>query len=272
MPFIKRSVRLPMASRKRWSERVNGPGLLTFIACIVAWELVVRFGVVTYQYLPAPSAIAVGLYILISSGQLAADTAHTLEAVALGWSIAVVAGIILGATMGMSETLRRYFEATVEALRPIPGIVFVPVALLLFGFSLQTELVVIVVPALWPVLVNTMGGIASVHRRLLEVGATFRLSRRMVATKILLPAALPSILVGMRLSLSLALVLAIVAEMVGNPSGLGYAVIRDQQALQPALMFANVAIIGVLGIVLNAILMGVASVVLPTGQRQGGAS
>jgi ABC-type nitrate/sulfonate/bicarbonate transport system permease component len=95
------------------------------------------------------------------------------------------------------------------------------------------------------------------------VGATFRLARAAVVTRILIPAALPSILVGLRLSLTLALVLAIVAEMVGNPTGLGYAVVRDQQALRPELMFANVFVVGVLGIVLNQALVRIAALRFP---------
>ncbi len=247
---------------------VNGPGLLTIVVFAAVWELIIRLGVVQYEYLPAPSAIVGGLFKLISSGQLAVDAAHTLQAVVLGWAIAVLIGVTLGLLMGISSTFRSYSLATVEVLRPMPGIAFVPVALLLFGFSLQTELVVIVLPAVWPALINTMGGVASVHRRLFDVGATFRLSRVRFVTKILLPAALPSILVGMRLSLTLALVLAIVVEMVGNPSGLGYAVVRDQQALRPELMFANVITIGILGIVLNAVLVQLASLVVPAASAQ----
>jgi ABC-type nitrate/sulfonate/bicarbonate transport system permease component len=171
--------------------------------------------------------------------------------------------VSLGLLMGTSATFRRYAMASVEVLRPMPGIAFVPVALLLFGFSLQTELVVIVLPALWPVLINTMGGVMGVHARLFEVGATFRLSRAAIIRRILLPAALPAILVGLRLSLTLALVLAVVAEMVGNPAGLGYAVVRDQQALQPNLMFANVLVIGILGIGLNAALLRLVGTFFP---------
>jgi ABC-type nitrate/sulfonate/bicarbonate transport system permease component len=243
-----------MASRSSAGLAFAAPGLATLAACALAWELAVRSGLVTYEYLPAPSAIAAGLWTLGASGQLPADVAHTLQAVMLGWGLAALIGIVLGVAMGMSATLRAYLLASVEVLRPMPGIAFVPVALLLFGFSLQTELLVIVLPALWPVLMNTMGGVAGVHRRLLEVGASFRLSRAEVAAKIVLPAALPAILVGLRLSLTLALVLAIVAEMVGNPTGLGYAIIRDQQALRPALMFADVLVVGVIGIALNAAL------------------
>jgi sulfonate transport system permease protein len=235
--------------------RINGPGLLTVLVCLLAWEVVIRAALVQYDYLPAPTAIAAGLAELVTTGQLAADVGHTLLAVFLGWVLAVTVGISLGMMMGLSPTLRAYLLASVEVLRPLPGIAFVPVALLLFGFSLRTELVVVVLPALWPVLVNVMGGITGVHQRLFDVGATFRLPRMTLVLKILLPAALPSILVGMRLSLTLALVLAIVAEMVGNPNGLGYAIIRDQQALRPDLMFANLFVIGVIGITLNAMLM-----------------
>ena len=172
---------------------VNVPGLLTILACALLWELLVRGGAIQYAYLPAPSAIAVGLFELIAGVQFWGDVAHTLLAVLIGWVLAGVIGIVLGVLMGISTGVRKYLLATVEVLRPMPGIAFVPVALLLFGFSLSTELVVIVLPALWPVLINTMGGVAGVHRRLFEVGATFRLSRMKVVSKILIPAALPPI-------------------------------------------------------------------------------
>jgi ABC-type nitrate/sulfonate/bicarbonate transport system permease component len=122
---------------------------------------------------------------------------------------------------------------------------------------------VIILPALWPVLINTMGAVLGVHARLFEVGRTFRLSRAEILRKIMLPAALPGVLVGARLSMTLALVLAIVAEMVGNPAGLGYAVVREQQAMRPELVFAYVVVIGALGVILNAALTGAVAVLFP---------
>jgi sulfonate transport system permease protein len=247
-----------MSDRRATTAGFNLPGLLTFAVVLALWELMIRGGAVQYAYLPAPTAIFTGLVELASTGQLWADMAHTLQAVILGWAIASLAGIALGVILGISSVFRRYSLATIEVLRPMPGIAFVPVALLLFGFSLETELLVIVLPALWPVLINTMGGVANVHTRLLEVGATFRLERAAVVRKVLIPAALPSILVGLRFSITLSLVLAIAAEMVGNPTGLGYAILRDQQALRPTLMFADMMVIGILGILLNQALMQVA--------------
>lgn len=249
--------------RLRLLSAVNGPGLLTLAACVVLWEAAKRAGLAPYEYLPAPSAIVGGLIELIRSGQLITDTVQTVQAVLVGWAIAVAIGVTFGLLLGSSPAVRRYSLASIEVLRPMPGIAFVPVALLLFGFSLQTELIVIVLPALWPVLINTMGGVMGIHARLFEVGRTFRLTRATIIRKILLPAALPAILVGARISMTLALVLAIVAEMVGNPNGLGYAVVRDQQALRPELMFADVMVIGLLGIVLNAALIGAVAAFFP---------
>lgn len=246
-----------------WWSRINLLGLGTIVLVLAVWEIALRSGFAQYQNLPAPSAIAVGLVEIVRSGKLLEDTAHTMLSVLVGWTVALALGVILGLLLGRSATIRRYTLASIEVLRPMPGIAFAPVALLLFGFSLQMELMVIILPALWPVLINTMGAVMGVHARLFEVGRTFRLSHTEILRKIMLPAALPGVLVGARLSLTLALVLAIVAEMIGNPAGLGYAVVREQQAMRPELMFAYVFAIGVLGVVLNAMLSGAVALLFP---------
>ena len=233
-------------------SNINTSGLLVMTGLLVAWEVAVRANVIEFEYLPAPYAIGSGFAELVRTGVLVPDILHTLSAVLMSWMMATMAGVLLGLWLGLSPLARRYALATVEVLRPIPGVALAPVGVLLFGFSLQTELMVAILPATWPVLVNTMGGITSVHARLYDVGRTFRLGRTDFICKLLLPAALPAIVVGTRLSLGLAIVLAVVAEMVGNPEGLGYGIVREQQALRPDLMFANIIVIGVLGLALNS--------------------
>jgi sulfonate transport system permease protein len=253
---------------------INWSGLATIALGFALWEISLRAGLAQYQNLPAPSAIAGGLVEIVGSGQLLVDTLHTLRSTLVGWLAAVLAGVVLGLLLGASATLRRYSLASIEVLRPMPGIAFAPVALLLFGFSLEMELMVIILPALWPVLINTMGAVREVHARLFEVGQTFRLSRGEILRKIMLPAAMPGVLVGARLSMTLALVLAVVAEMVGNPAGLGYAVVREQQAMRPELVFAYVVAIGALGMMLNAALVGAVNIMFPAASgrlREAGA-
>src|SRR5262249_16037787 len=183
--------------------RINWLGLATIALLLALWEIALRAGFAQYQNLPPPSAIARGLEEIVRNGQLLADTLHTLGSVLGGWAGAVGMGVTLGLLLGTSALLRRYTLASIEVLRPMPGIAFAPVALLLFGFSLEMELMVIVLPALWPVLINTMGAVVGVHAGLFDVGRTFRLSRAEVLRKIVLPAALPGVLVGARLSMTL---------------------------------------------------------------------
>ena len=95
----------------------------------------------------------------------------------IGWGVAGVLGIGLGLLLGFSGFARRYGMASVEVLRPMPGIAFLPLALLIFNFSLETELAIIIYPALWPIMINTMGGVIDVAARLHDVGRTLRLTR-----------------------------------------------------------------------------------------------
>lgn len=249
-----------MASRL---PAVNAPALLTGAAILLAWEVTIRAGVVEFEYVPAPSAVILGLGELARSGILVSDLLHTLRAVLVGWSLATLLGVMAGLALGFSPTLRRYSLASVDMLRPIPGIAFVPVGVLLFGFSLPMELLVIVYPSVWPVLVNTMGGVMAVPRQLHDVTRTLRLGPAATVVKVLLPAAAPAIIVGGRLSMGVALVMAVIAEMVGNPEGLGYAIVREQQALQPARMFADLITVGLLGVALNAAVIGAGRLAFP---------
>jgi sulfonate transport system permease protein len=151
---------------------------------------------------------------------------------------------------------------SLEILRPLPAVAFLPVSLLLFNFSLTTELVLIVYASIWPAFINTLGGITSIPTQLHDVSRSLRLSRLQTITKVVLPAAAPAIVTGCRLSMGLTLVMAIIAEMLANPEGLGYAVVSELQAMQPQRMFAYVLYIGCLAILMNAILTWVSRVIL----------
>ena len=130
-----------------------------------------------------PPAIFVAGRDLLLSGEMLAQTAHTLRSVLIGWAIANIIGIGLGLVLGFSAFARRYILASLEVLRPMPVVAFLPLALLLFNFSLTTELVLIIYASLWPVLINTMGGIMSTPPRLYDVGRTLRLSRARIAAE-----------------------------------------------------------------------------------------
>lgn len=244
------------------NTKFNTPGLLTILILLAGWEIVVRTGAVKFDYMPAPSGIFLAWGSLIASGEMLAQTAHTVQSIAIGWTVAAVIGIGLGLLLGLSPFVRSWSLASFELLRPLPAIAFLPLALLLFNFSLTTELVLMIYASIWPVLINTMGGVMSIAPRLYDVGRTLRLSRMQTLVKIIIPAAAPAIVTGCRLSMGLTLVMAIIAEMIANPHGLGYAVISELQAMQPQRMFAYVLYIGLLSIGLNAALLWISSYIL----------
>src|SRR5262245_53713248 len=246
--------------RRLVGKRLNVLGAAVFVLGLLLWELLVRTGILTFSYLPPPSDVAVGLGQLLGNGELLGALGHTLFAALTGWVIAGAVGVAAGSVVGIVRPVWRYSMASLEALRALPIVAFVPVAVLLYGFSVQTEILVSFYAALWPILLNTVNGMRT-ESRLVETGKVLKLSRAETLWKIRLPAATATIVVGLRLGLTTSLVLTLVAEMVGNPAGLGFLLVTKGQALQPGQMFAAVFVIGVTGIVLNAVVLGVSRLV-----------
>lgn len=248
----------------RLLRRVNLTGLATVAAIAGLWEATVRAGMIDYEFVPAPSAIGQAVVDLAAAGSLWPQVLHTLVVTVVGWAAAAVIGIALGLLLGLSTTAYRYSITSFEVTRAIPPITFVPAALLVLGFSVRMELVIVVYAGVWPVLVNTIGGVRQTPAELLDVARMMRLSRRHTIAKIVLPSVMPAVVVGLRLALSLCLVLTVVAEMIGNPAGLGHALVRARLAIQPEQMFAYVLAIGVLGVSLNGGLRLAAAALAPS--------
>ncbi len=233
--------------------RMNWPGTVFALALILVWEGIVSTGLVQVRFLPAPSTIVVDGWALIVEGRLVPDFLHTLLSAVQGWLLGGALGITLGVWLGFSTRSWRFGMSTIDFLRAIPAICFVPVAALLVGFSLQMELIVTTYAALWPTLVNTIEGVRKTSAMHRETGRMLHLSPIRQALSISLPSAAGSILVGLRLSLALALMLAVVAEMVGNPAGMGYSLMMTQQALEAGRMYAYIIVIGFTGLLLNGL-------------------
>lgn len=250
-------------SRRPWYAKVNWTGAAALVALLLMWQLLDQLGVIAYDFIPAPYEILGGVGELLSEGSLQKALMHTASVALLGWAIACILGLVIGVTLGLSQTLWRWTAASIEVLRSFPSITFVPLAVLLFGFSSTMELVVVVYAATWQVLINTLEGVRTVGPGLREVAHTFQLGKLRMISTIILPAAASKIIVGLRLGLNLALILAVAAEVVGNPEGLGYGLIVEQNALQPARMFVYFISVGLLGILLNTILQLIIKLALP---------
>ncbi len=218
-------------------------------AFVAVWQLVANQRLVSPVFLPGPDRAWSALLRGFASGDLDAKLLGTLGHMALGWLIASIVGIVLGALIGSSRAMRAYLAPTLEFLRPLPASAIIPVAIALFGLTEGMALSVIAFGSLWPMLLATIHGFSAVEPRLYEVARSLHLSRAAVIFKIALPSASPDILAGMRLSLTVALILAVVCEMLAGLDGLGHWVLLSARAFRSADLFAGVILLGATGYV-----------------------
>jgi sulfonate transport system permease protein len=238
-----------------WLRRL-GWGALLPVVLVGLWILAVDNRLVSPDALPPPADVISEARNELSEGVLVGVLWHSLVAAVGGWAIAGVLGTALGLFIGLVPAVGRWSSASIEFARAIPAVALVPVAILIFGFDLRAELMVIAFAALWPVLVNTVAGVQLVPVQLNDTSRTLQLGRTERIVKVVVPAALPRIFVGLRLGLATAVTLMAVAEMTGNPDGLGNEIVLAQSSVRPATAMFYILMIGTVGHVLNAALVG----------------
>jgi ABC-type nitrate/sulfonate/bicarbonate transport system permease component len=214
---------------------------------IAVWQAIANARLVSPVFLPGPDRAWASLVRGFTDGDLLAKLMGTLEHMVLGWLVASIFGIALGALIGSSPRIRPYITPTLEFLRPLPVSAIIPVAIAFFGLSKTMALFVIAFGAIWPMLLATVYGFAAVEPRLYEVSRSLHLSRLAVIFKIGLPSASPDILAGMRLSVTVALILSVVCEMLAGLDGLGHWILLSARAFRSADLFAGVILLGVIG-------------------------
>ncbi len=230
------------------------PALLPFAALLV-FEAWMRLASVQSDSLAPPSAIAIALLGALTDGSMLAATRDTLASVFAGLALGGTIGLVLGIALGLSPIFNRLMEVTIEAIRPIPSVALLPIALIALGFGYRMEIAIVAFACVWPVLIVTRAAVGGIEPRLLEVARALRLTQLDRVTKIVIPAALPRIIIGFRLAAGIALIVAVTVEIAINPLGLGAGIMIAQQALRPDLMLAYLVWIGVTGFALNTLLM-----------------
>lgn len=222
-------------------------GLVLPLGAALLWELAVAYKVSDGRLLPPPSRIFATLAELAASGELAIHIKVTLIRVAAGFGLGVAAGTILGAITGASPSLRQALDPTLQALRAIPSIAWVPLFILWFGIFEASKVALIAVGVFFPVYLGVMGAIMGVDRKIVEVGYVFRLTRFELIRRVLLPAVLPAYAIALRSGLGLGWMFVVAAELMGASEGLGYLLVDGQQTGKPAQIVAAIVTFAVVG-------------------------
>jgi ABC-type nitrate/sulfonate/bicarbonate transport system permease component len=222
------------------------------VAAIVVMEIWARAAQLQSDSLAPPSAVAAALFGAFRDGSVMIATRDTLVSAFSGLLIGGAIGLAFGIALGVFQVFDRLMEVTIEAIRPIPSIALLPIALIALGFGYRMEIVIVAFACVWPILILSRAAVGGIEPRLIEVSRALRLSPADRVRKIIIPAALPRIFLAFRLAAGIALIVAVTVEIAINPIGLGAAIMTAQQALMPDLMLAYLVWIGIVGTLLNS--------------------
>lgn len=238
--------------KSRLSSWLTSLGVLA--AFIGLWWLASHFGLVSRVFLPTPEAAWNSLRDGLMQGELIRQSQETVARMLLGWLLACIGGIAVGAMIGMSPAARAWLQPMLEFMRPLPASAIMPLAISIFGLGPNMVLFVVAFGAVWPVLLATLHGFASVEPRLSEVSGALQLGQLDFVRKIGLPSAMPDILAGVRLALTVSLVVAVVGEMIASQPGLGQSILLAARSFHADDLFAGIALLGLIGLVANSLL------------------
>ena len=204
--------------------------------------------------LPSPVLVAEGLWELGIELELFENAAISLGRMLVSLAIASLLAIPLGFWMGMSKLTENLVDPLVEGLRPISGIAWIPLALFIFGIGNALPIFIMSYAAFFPIVLGTIAGVHAVDRRLVNAARTMGVSSATIVARVIVPACVPPLLVAVRLGTAAAWTAVVAAELIGAPSGLGYAIEWYRGLLMTPKVMAYIATIGILGFACDALL------------------
>jgi ABC-type nitrate/sulfonate/bicarbonate transport system permease component len=239
---------MPAEGERLQSRKSQLVPALTVAGVLVLWQLVCVLGLVPGFMLPAPTDVVVAL--VEDASLLASHAAITLAEAALGLVIGVALGFVLAVLMDRFATLRLALTPLVTLSQTIPTLAIAPLLVLWFGYGLAPKVLLVVISTFFPVAVSLLAGFESVDADQIALMRTMGASRRQVLLLVKIPAAADSFFSGLRISATYAIVGALIAEWLGGFAGLGVYMTRVRKSFSYDRMFAVIALVSALSLLL----------------------
>lgn len=253
-----RSISFPLREEKESSPSLfslpgktillKSSGLFLFF---LLWEAAPRLGWIQATYLSPPSEVLASLWDMALSGELAEHFFWSLQRVLIGLALSTTAGIILGILIGFFRPAEAALSLLFQCFRQMSAFALFPVFILFFGLGELSKDLIIFWASLWPVLLNTAGGVRNTDPLLIHSVQSMGASKFFIFRKVILPAAAPDILTGIRLGASYCVMAVVAAEMIGATAGLGYLVMYSQETFHIPAMYGAITALAFMGILIN---------------------
>lgn len=241
----------PLRKQKAGNGRSSLVTLSSIVGGLALWELLARFVVRNPLFLSSPVQIIEEVSKLLATGELQMHMAVSGLEFIIGLAIAIVLGVAIGFLIASSAVANQIIGPWVALLYATPTIAIAPLIILWFGIDIWSKVVVVVINAVFPMIINTETGLRATDRKLVETIRCFGASRFQVFWHVMLPSAIPYILAGVRLAVGRAIVSVVVGELFGSRAGLGFMLAQAAEVFNMPRLFAAVAVLAVVGLILT---------------------
>ncbi|HET9904296.1 MAG TPA: ABC transporter permease [Xanthobacteraceae bacterium] len=237
-------LRWPLGLRLR-RDTLLGAG--TIVVLLLIWQAVYSLELMPSWAFPSPIAVVMAFYELTMSGELLVNAGYSMLRQFTGVVLAAAFGIPVGLALGASPVVRAAFLPLCRLIYPIPGIAWIPLAILWFGIGFNSTVFVIFFTGIWPIIFNTMAGVETLSGQYTDVARVYLASRSLYTRRILIPGSLPFIITGLRLTYGVGWRVIVGAEMISSIVGLGFLIDNARWQLRPDIMVCGMITIAMIG-------------------------
>jgi len=229
-------------------------GLIVPLLILVLWTTLVRRGVYSIAQLPPPVDVLRALRELADLHLLWPNIAASLERVGIGFGLGTAVALVIGLAVGSSRTIEGLLAPTLQAIRAVPSLAWVPLLVLWMGIGEGPKLTLIAIGAFFPIYTALVAGVRGIDRKLIEAGKAYGLGGLALVREVMLPAALPSLFTGLRLGMAQAWLFLVAAELIGASRGLGFLLIDAQNTGRADIIMLSIVLLALLGKFTDSIL------------------
>jgi ABC-type nitrate/sulfonate/bicarbonate transport system permease component len=238
-----------------WKKHENWLlGTVAMVAFLCFWQGAVSFGWVNPLFTSSPSRIVTTGYQMFAEGSIYYDMEVSGYEFVVGYGMAILIGVPIGALMGWYGRVNAVLEPFVSALYAMPRIALLPLIMIWFGIGFASKIAIVFLGAIFPILVNTITGMRTLDANFIKVARSFGSNDRQMFLTVALPSSVPLLLTGLRLGLGHALVGIVVGEMYGATRGLGYIIAVAGARFQTDKVMVGILIIAAAGVSLTQLL------------------
>lgn len=228
--------------------------VISLVLLLIVWQLAFWGSDFNSALFPSPLQAFNALTEMVSNGILFTHIGASMYRFAAGYVSSVIIAVLLGLVIGRLPKVFQYINPAVQLLRPISPMAWMPFIVLWFGIGNIPAIVIIFIAAFFPVLLSTVSAVGGIDTIYLKVSENFGIRQPQIMWKVIFPASFPQIANGIHLALGTAWVFLVAGEMVGAQSGLGYLVIDARNNLRADILFADIIVIGLIGLLLDTLL------------------